>query len=162
MDGKILLELFVDRKEEKQSCPSDQGIDIADRQAVLEVSEAVLEDVQSVGPVPETEEKDKEQKRLVGAVEENESTDGVEENEPAADGLEKDWVLSEPFSFSTLVDDIAEHHYASRSQLPGNAAAADLQLLASMGFVDRKRNLKLLLQFKGDIAAVVEALLASC
>jgi len=44
--------------------------------------------------------------------------------------------------------------------LPPDAASKDLRHLEQMGFLDRSRNLELLAKHKGDMAAVIEALLS--
>jgi hypothetical protein len=76
--------------------------------------------------------------------------------------LEQDWVLPAPFlSTSTVLGDINDHLSLSSSDtLPGNAAENDLRVLCEMGFVDNKKNLSLLLYYKGDVDAVVDALIA--
>lgn len=75
------------------------------------------------------------------------------------DGLEKDWVIPQPsLSSFTIVNTLDE---ASKVvPLPPNAAETDLFLLREMGFQDSWKNLQLLLKYKGDLAAVVEILLA--
>lgn len=128
-EDRTLLELFIDRTVRISSYQLHVSV-------VLSVEEE--KDTEVTDELPET--------------------DGLF-NSKILDGLENDWILSAPFSCSTIVNDITEHEYSQA--LPGDAAETDLKLLSEMGFVDVKENLHMLLKYKGDIAAVVEALIKS-
>eukprot|EP01127_Copromyxa_protea_P002169 TRINITY_DN12062_c0_g1_i1.p1 TRINITY_DN12062_c0_g1~~TRINITY_DN12062_c0_g1_i1.p1 ORF type:complete len:225 (-),score=54.19 TRINITY_DN12062_c0_g1_i1:101-775(-) len=147
-EGKTVLELFIgsdhhqDSLSIKQEQEQPQGLPTKPESPEdLHTSPVLLAPELQAAMVTKSESQ-------VLAIEPNSEAPVVKD-----DGLELDWVIS-PGPKEPLVSSM------QASQLPQNAAEIDLRLLSEMGFVDNKQNLKLLLNHKGDIEAVVDALLS--